>query len=266
MQEIKRGRIHAPHKEHLHPLYKLPPDFRTSQRAEALADTMARGVKTNRSSKLKRARFGGTPAPTTVAKAVAKATRAQAYKTAGFADFSFVTTEANTTGYIAHLGVISQGSSTNQRIGKRITYKSVQVRGHVVVGSATKTADTTMCIVYDRDPGAAVPTIAEIFNSASPNSFLNDNNSDRFRILRRLDMNLCGNSTTPATGREIFQLEEFIDLKGLKAEYKTSSTGGVMGDLTMGALYVVLLSDMPGGTTAPVYGFGARIRFADTQG
>jgi len=267
-QQGKRGRIHEPHNEYLHPLYKLPPNPRTSKRAEDLSDKMARGVKTRRSGKLSRARFGGTPAPATVAAAVKKATMNMAKKNAGFVDQAAAAYDMNLTGSVTHIAIVPQGASVNQRIGKRITWKGMQIRGFVQAKAATTIAKGTILIIYDRDPSGsppALPAVGDILASASANAFLNDANSDRFRVLRRIDVSVTGNSATPATGREGQVIEEYVDLKGLKSVFKAVASGAI-GDISDGALYLCVVGNIAAGTTDITATLSFRTRFIDVPG
>lgn len=260
----KRGRTQPLFSRHPDDIHLQAENF-TQDRQTA----MARGVKSRRSGKLSRARFGGTAPPAAVAAAVKKATYNLAKKNAGFVDLATADYPADTsTASIGLIATIAQGASVNQRIGKKITYKGMQIRGHVRSNAATTHADCALLIIYDRDPSGsppALPAITDILTSHSSNAFLNDANSDRFRVLRRLDFALSGNVTAPATGNEIHQIEEYVDLKGLKAQFKAVGTGAI-GDIADGALYYVVVGNQAAGTAAATVGVGFRTRFIDVPG
>jgi len=259
----KRGRTQPLFSRHPDDLNLQPQNFTQDRNEE-----MARGVKSRRSGKLARARFGGAPAPAVVAAAVKKATYNAAKRNAGFVDLAQAAYQGDTTGSVTLIATVGQGASVNQRIGKKINWKGMQIRGHVAAKSTTTVTDVALLIIYDRDPSGsppALPAITDILTAANAHAFLNDANSDRFRVLRRFDFVLTGNSTTPATGGEIHQIEEYVDLKGLKAQFKALGSGAI-GDIADGALYAVTVGTAAAGTAAGEFSLGFRTRFIDVPG
>lgn len=188
-----------------------------------------------------------------------------AKKNAGYVDLANAGYACDTTGTLTLLATIAQGASQQQRIGKKAMYKSLQARGQITQGSTATTNDIAVCIIYDKEPTGILPAIADIFNSVNAFSFLNDTNSDRFRVLRRWSHVLSGNIATPATGKEIIDIDEYLDLKSLPVQFKAAATGAI-GDIAYGALYLVTMGSSPAGTTAATASLGFRIRFFDTEG
>lgn len=80
-----------------------------------------------------------------------------------------------------------------------------------------------------------------------------------------MDFALSGNTTAPATGNEIHQIEEYVDLKGLKAQFKALGTGAI-GDIADGALYYVVVGNQAPGVAAGTIAVGFRTRFIDVPG
>lgn len=191
--------------------------------------------------------------------------RAVAKKSAGYVDLANAPYNNDTTGSIALIATIAQGAAVTQRIGKKAVYKSLQMRGFIQSNANTTVADAAILIVYDREPTNTLPAITDILNTASAASFLNDVNSDRFKIVRRFDYTLTGNSTTPATGNEAHSVDEYIDLKGMPVQFKAAATGAI-GDLAIGALYVVTVGNQVAGLTAAQSALGFRTRFYDVDG
>lgn len=199
--------------------------------------------------------------------AVKKAVMKEKAKDAGFVDLAVANYECSTTGSITLLATMAQGVSVNQRIGKKAVYKSIQVRGNLVAGTTTLTADAAVMIVYDRKPRAALPAITDILVSANSRSFLNDVNSDRFQIVRRWDYAVTGNSATAGqqTDSSNIGFDEYLDLKKRPVEFADAGTGAI-GDIAKGALYLVTVGANVTGTTAPILGAGFRTRFIDVEG
>jgi len=187
--------------------------------------------------------------------------RGLANRETGFVDLNPATYQFDTTGSIQLVATIAQGASVNQRVGKKVVLKSIQVRGGIGSRTTTTVSDTAWLLVYDKRPTAALPAITDILATNSPNAFLNDANSGRFTILRRWTRTFMGNITTPSTGREFADVEEFIKVNK-PCVFKAAGTGA-MGDIEQGAVYFVTLGDIAAGTAAVQGSLGFRTRFID---
>lgn len=188
----------------------------------------------------------------------------KAQSESGFVDFAVCTCPMNTTGSIALIATIAQGTSTSERVGKKIQYKSIQIRGMATADSTTTSAAGAYLIVYDKRPTGSLPAITDILVTANSNSFNNDANSGRFRILKRVDYAFTGNTATAGqnTAKSAYSVNEYLSLKGLKAEYMAAGTGAI-GDISLGALYLVTVGNVAAGTADANLSTGARIRFND---
>jgi len=178
-----------------------------------------------------------------------------------YVDLAFNSYVLNTTGSITLIATIAQGTTVNQRVGKKAFLKSLLLRGFVTAGTTGTTADATTLIIYDKRPTGALPAITDILTSANSIAFMNDNNTSRFRVLRRYDWCLIGNSTTPATGAEQHNLDEFIKIN-LPITFEAAGTGAI-GDIDSGALYLVTVGSVAAGTAAPTLGVACRTRFTE---
>ena len=183
-------------------------------------------------------------------------------KKTGFVDVALATYDHNTTGSIVLLNTVAQGASTSQRIGKKIMLKSLQCHALGQAGTAAVVNDCTVLIVYDKRPVGVLPAITDILNTANSNSFNNDANSGRFRILKRWDYTLIGNITAPATGQEAIEGDFFLKLHDLPTNYKAAGTGAI-GDQEEGSLLLVTVGSNAAGTTAASFNAGFRLRFVD---
>lgn len=208
--------------------------------------------------------FGSGPQAMDFEMAVKRAVMKEKSKDAGFVDRASSTFACDTTGTIVLAATVAQGVSVNQRIGKKAVWKSIQMRGNVGAGTAGVVAEATLLLVYDRKPTNALPAITDILVTVSSNAFLNDVNSDRFQIVRRWDWMVIGNSTTPATGQEAFNVDEYVDLKKRPVEFNAAATGAI-GDIAKGALYWVSVGTLAAGATAPSLVMGNRTRFIDIE-
>lgn len=164
------------------------------------------------------------------------------------------------------LNTIPQGAGVSQRTGKRVRLVSLQIRGSIVVpaNSNPVAVDCSMLVVYDKRPTGALPLQTDILTSTDTRGFMNDNNTGRFRVIRRFDFNLVGTTFTPAgvSSGSMKSLDTYVSLKGLNTVFESVGTGGI-GDIDSGALYFVPLSNV-GTTNAPSSEMSFRVRFTDS--
>ena len=230
----------------------------TASRAAATRamSSMARQAATYQRRNFQRAPRFNAPANNAIKRLVANA------KETGFVDLAAANYACDTTGSITLLNTIAQGASTSQRIGKKVMMKSLQCHGNLLAGTTGTTTDTVVLIVYDKRPVGVLPAITDILNSVQSNSFNNDANSGRFRILKRWDCVLTGNRTTPATGNEMVEGDFFLKLHDLPVNFKAAGTGAI-GDQEEGSLLLVTAGDVAAGTTAGSFAAAFRLRFVD---
>jgi len=188
--------------------------------------------------------------------------RAIANKETGYVDLAATSFAFNTTGTIVLVATVAQGAGVTQRVGKKINLKSVQTRGQVICGTATAVNDCALLLVYDKRPTGALPAITDILDTANPAAFNNDANSGRFRIVRRWDFIMAGNSSTPQTGLEIYDTSNFIKMNGDQMVFKAAGTGAI-ADIEEGAMYLVSVGSQVAGATASTGTIGVRTRFID---
>jgi len=178
-----------------------------------------------------------------------------------YVDFPGAAYAFDTTGTIALINTVAQGAATNQRIGKKWLMKSLQMRGVCISGNTTTYADAAIIFVYDKRPTGVLPAITDILVTASSFSMNNDNNSGRFRIVRRFDNTFIGNILTPQTGQEAWNPDTWFRLN-MPVTNKAAGTGAI-GDIEEGALYVITVGNVGAGTAAALGNLQFRIRFTD---
>lgn len=195
--------------------------------------------------------------------ASAAAPRRAARKESGYVDTAAATYAMDTTGTIALLNVVAQGTSVNQRVGKKISMKGLQCRGSSYNNSAAIQNDVAMIIVYDKRPDGNLPAITDILVTATSKSFNNTQNEGRFSILKRIDYTQVGDTTgTQLTSNTANSLDFYLDLKGKPVVYKAAGTGAI-GDIEEGALYVVTVGSSGAGVGAAAANVGFRLRYYD---
>lgn len=175
--------------------------------------------------------------------------------------YAFTTGLATPQDGVFLLCTIAAGNSVNQRIGKRGQYKSLDIKGHIQSEANTTVTKGAMVIVYDRKPRDTLPAVTDIFTAKHASAMLNDANSDRFQIVRRLEWVCCGAPGQPNSG---FPVKEHVKLQKRPVEWGAAGTGAI-GDITKGALYVVFLGTTNGSNDIEFVG-NFRTRFVDIDG
>jgi len=179
----------------------------------------------------------------------------------GYVDNAVITNPINSTGTVDLIFTCAQGTAVTQRVGKRIFTKSIQWRGVLSADTTTTTSAGTWIIVYDRRPTGALPALTDIIKSASPFAMNNDDNSGRFQIVHRRDFVVLGNTATPTTGQEVLTENGFIKFRR-QIDYKSAGTGAI-GDIEMGALYLVTVGQTAAGTADAGITIIFRTRFTE---
>lgn len=185
---------------------------------------------------------------------------------ANYADTAFASYACDTTGSVTQLNVVPQSVSTTGRIGKKIALKSIQCHGILGALATTSVTQASFMLIYDRRPSGALPLITDILNSVSPNSFLNDTNSSRFKVLKREDFTIIGTFGASTTDKSAYEIDFFYKFpqKYSQTSYKALGTGAI-ADVDEGAIYLVTVGSSAG-TAAATFQSGWRLRFYDESG
>lgn len=185
-------------------------------------------------------------------------------KEKGYVDLALASYQMDTTGTVTLLNTIAQGAGVTQRVGKKVVLKSLQCRGYMQNNSTASANDVAFLIVYDKRPTGSLPAVTDILNTANASSLNNDNNAGRFRILKRVDEVLLGNTTAAASYLDsMYKSNDFwLDLKSAPTTYKAAATGAI-GDIEEGALYLVTVGSTAAGTAAAAMAATFRVRFLD---
>jgi len=163
----------------------------------------------------------------------------------------------------------------NQRVGRKITIKSVYLRGFIGVEKALQSSaafanaamHTRLIIFTDMQPNGAAPAMTDLLVTADSSSHLNINNRDRFKI--HVDKEWVFDPywyTTTATqavasgGRQIWSIKKY---KKLNQEVVFSTSTGAIADITTGALYMFWIGTAASGSTDANAVVSTRVRYTD---
>jgi len=142
-----------------------------------------------------------------------------------------------------------------QRVGRKITLKSLQIRG-LLLPSDDTTADQQirMLIVFDKQSNGAAPTWGDVIKSQNISGttssthmdMVNLDNRDRFEIIRDRTWSITKRDTTATQAFSgsptTICVNEFIKLGDRQTVYN-AGTAGTVGDIQSGSLYFFMISN-----------------------
>lgn len=175
-----------------------------------------------------------------------------------------VNTAPNCSAYL--MNGVTQGTTANQRIGKQINIKSIQVRLKL-----RRTNDTNVTvrilIVYVKESQVGLADTAGLdyllqfvpstsgVKDRTVTSALNLNNTANFVVLKDTVQEL-----DDGHGTEFYW--QYYHKCNLNSEFTTSSTTGTAADFKKGSLWLII-ADNNYGTNPSIHSYHSRIRFYD---
>jgi len=186
---------------------------------------------------------------------------------AKYVDVANAAYNCDSTGSLAHISIVPQGTTVNSRVGRKCELSYVQLRGEVTNGSTAKVSSWALYLVWDEQPNKALAAINAVLDGSDTYSFPKRENVQRFKIIRKWTGVCCGNNTTAAqqTSNTTVRIDEYVRLpKGLVIVPTTADTTGAMADIITGALlFVAVGNNGTAGTSAPTATLTMRVGFRD---
>lgn len=170
------------------------------------------------------------------------------------------------------LNNLPPGTDGNSRVGKKVLMKALQLRGRITPGSTAVDNKVTILLVYVRSNNkAATPTVwADMLTSQSPDALSNRDNATKFKILRRWDYALHGNTNAVGNVQDSssYVFEQYVVFKKpLIAQWIAQSAAGAIGDFEKGSLHLCCLSlGAEAGTTKATLVVSTRLYFCECDG
>lgn len=188
----------------------------------------------------------------------------------------------DTTGLIQNLCVIQQGNGEWNRLGNKISLKSLRIRlelfgGYNVYISASQ---ARFLIIYDRQPNGAYPTLTNMLSTIRQDgtpvngtlfSNININLFERFIVLMDEFVTLppfqsgalLDTSEMTVTAQSSFTIDRYLKLKNLETVFSTTTAPLPISNVQTGALYVVSYGDVAQGSEPWSWKGEMRLRFKD---
>lgn len=159
----------------------------------------------------------------------------------------------STTGTLTLLNGLAEGDDYNNRDGRSVRFKSLQISLATVLHASATTTRIRWAIVLDRDASNTVNSASIYSNEYA--SFRNLDNRRRFTFLKEgyFTMALYNGAPTP----KIIDYYKKIDIHTI---YDDSNNGDIT-DIRTNALYLYTWSDQA--TNTPTVGITTRLRYID---
>lgn len=162
-----------------------------------------------------------------------------------------------TTGQLTLLNGCIQGSGATNRIGRRITMRSIQLRGRIQVAATTTGASPVRLIIfYDRQANGTAPTATDLLNADTISDFNNLSNNRRFVIVAEQIRSCIGTA-----GPQSIYFNMYKRIK-LITEFNTGNAGTV-GDIQTGSLYCLAYASAGIQVASLACNVQTRVRFTD---
>jgi len=159
-----------------------------------------------------------------------------------YLDVNSATYACGTTGAVTLINGIAAGSTAITREGRQCYWKSVHVSGSLSAADATTIASRCdVYVIWDKQPGAAVPGMTDLFVESISGSPMNLNYRERFVVLAH-EMFTLGGLTAAATALTPTIHPININKRlALRSTFKGDANA--IGDIGTGAMYLVTLGD-----------------------
>lgn len=184
--------------------------------------------------------------------------------------------DISNTGTFYSLCLPVPGAAMNQRIGRKLTIKSVQFKGIIQLelssspsGSVTAEANhLRMILLYDKQPNGAAPALADVLTGGQTvNDLFNIDNRDRFSIIKdkvwSFDPMIFDNTNFSHAWNRTTAYCKMYKKLNLETVFN-AGTAGTVADINSGNLVVLWLCNTVAGTDKNVDIYvNSRVRYID---
>jgi len=166
---------------------------------------------------------------------------------------------------------VALGTGPQNRIGRSILCKSLQLRGTLrfVPGATTRgTATVVMYVMLDTQANGANPAAADVFSQEAGGTFnmvtamINLENAQRFKVLKKFRVTFNSQAGASAAYAQVTKNIDWYHKCNIPFDYDTTGTGGAIADMKSNHIFIVWGADADADdlVEANLY---TRIRFID---
>lgn len=155
------------------------------------------------------------------------------------------------------LNGVVPGLDDDQRIGRKITLRSLQTLGTIFNGSSGVDQVVRIAVVLDKTPGGVLPSYSNIFSSSGVDSMRNLDFRSRFQILS--DQHIVVN--TKGQYGDAHPVQSYR--KMFTPTIYNAGVAGTVADIESGALYLVTQGNVTGANVFATLSIAHRVRYID---
>ena len=182
-----------------------------------------------------------------------------------FLDFTLNNQTPPVTGIIIpSLNVIPQGVGESERLGRKVTLRSLSIRCQFRINAADAVADgfriLRMLVYVDKQTNGAPAVVTDVIQTAEWRAFRNLDNSGRFMVLHDryyTNRSSAGIASSQADTGLLMQVYKTITLP---IEYDASLDTGVISTIRSNNIGVILIGNIGGHFDVD---FHSRVRYTD---
>lgn len=157
-----------------------------------------------------------------------------------------LTTNIPSAGQINLFNGVASGTDFNQRIGRKITMKSLYLRftlNPIATASAPVGDIVRVMMIYDTQANGALPSVTDVLVTANWQAAMNLNNRDRFKVLYDKFINMPANTYTAGALTAGSPTQKYLSkFKQCSLEVVYSGTAATIGSIATGAVYTLVIS------------------------
>lgn len=168
-------------------------------------------------------------------------------------DVSVTALALPSTGQVTDLNGLTKGDNVDQRSGRMVCWKSVQIQGQITRNASSTTQDRVrICLVIDKDPSGLGSGYTDIYDSLNVNSFRNLDNRKRYVILRSWNFVLDAD--------KLEKYMKFYKKLDMKTVFNSLNNGNI-ADIESNSISLFYISDRA--TNQPTFDGRIRLRYID---
>lgn len=179
-----------------------------------------------------------------------------------FVDVAARTDAFDTTGVVVPINLCATGTDYTERIGRKSTVVSLQIRGFIeAAGTQATDGLCRILCVYDTQVNGALPNVNDILDTTSALSFMNLNNRDRFKVIFDWVRPMGKQDTLTANyigGHEVSHIKKY---KKVNLPAVWDGTTAAIGSCQSGAIYMVFIGTVAANKYECTW--QSRVRFVD---
>lgn len=161
--------------------------------------------------------------------------------------------------------VIPQGVGESERIGRKVTIKSIYLKGVIVHNPVTVNSAANTCrimIIQDKQANGAVFAVTDVLETASYLAHRKLENINRFKILKDTTFSINSNSSDGSAPGEAQRPFTYYTRCNIPIEYDTTASTGAIATQRSNSIALLMIADTG---TVTTFSYNCRVRYSDNS-